>query len=658
MSFFFPQKFLRNKRVKKSSGSEIEPEEIFLDNLAKNREVELDISEKKFEVPLSNKVILRFYFGFLFLLLIFFSSTFYFQILKHEDFSLLAKRNTTRVFLDRSERGVIYDNQGRQLVFNQPSFDLICDKRNFPWTEKEKRLSILRKLSQIINEDAESLKQQIEESVSPEVLISENIVENLGSETLILLETNPLFSGKEENSVCRVEMNTVRDYASGPNLSHLIGYVGKINKEEVNNLENYSIADYIGKIGLEKSYEKVLRGTPGRWEIEKDALGQTLSEKSASEPEPGKGLVLWLDSELQEKISSELSYRLELTGSKAGIGIAIDPKTGGVLSLVSLPDFDNNLFSKGTDPESLKNLLIDERQPLFNRAISGEYLTGSTIKPFIASAALQEKIISPQKYIYDPGLIEVPHEYDPEITYTFLDWMPHGWVNIREAIAVSCNVYFYTIGGGFGDQKGLGVERIKKYLNLFGWGEKTGIDLPEESSGLIPDPTWKKETVGEGWYVGNTYHLSIGQGYLRITPLQVTAAFSAIANGGKLLQPQVVQKIIDGSINESKTVEEIKPKIIRENFIDSENLQIVREGMREAVTYGSSVVLNDLPVKAAAKTGTAETGREGYYHNWVTVFAPYDDPQIVITIMIENVPEGMVVVLPIAKEVLNWYFSR
>lgn len=643
-------KLLKNKKVKISSREEIEPQEIFLDSLAKKREEELDISEKKFEVPLSRKIIKGFYLCFLLLILIFFIKTFYLQVVENKELSLLAQENKTRILLKRAERGIIYDKDGNQLVFNQPSFDLVCDKRDFPWREEEK-LEILNNLSQIINKDVEDLRNQIEDSEFPEVLI----IENLDQQTLILLETNPTFSGKKENSVCRVEMNTTRDYVSGESFAHLIGYVGKINKEEIKNLTDYSIADYIGKIGLEKSYEKILRGNPGKWQIEKNTLGQTISKNLVSEPEDGKSLVLWLDSDLQKKIEKELNFVIKNSGAKAGIGIAIDPRTGGILSLVSLPSFDNNLFSQGISQENLQKILDNPLEPLFNRAVSGRYLTGSTIKPLIASAALEEKIISPEKKIYASGLIEIPHQYDPEIIYQFRDWAVHGWTDLRKAIAQSVNVYFYTIGGGYGDQEGLGPTRIKRYLELFGWGEKTGIDLPGEVTGFIPDQEWKKRVLGEGWWDGNTYYLSIGQQYLRITPLEVVNSFAAIANDGTLYQPKIVQKIVDSQGN---TIEMVEPEIIRENFIDPENLKIVREGMREAVTYGSSVMLNSLPVKAAAKTGTAETGKKDVYHNWVTVFAPYDDPQIVLTIMVENVPEEMVVVLPVAKEVLNWYFTR
>lgn len=644
-------KIIKSKKISGKAGEEVEPQEVFLDNLAKKREEEFGITEKKFEIPISKRASQGIFLVFLFLFFIFFAKSFYLQILKNGELSLLAQNNKARVSLIRPERGVIYDSSLRQLVVNLPSFDLICDQRNFPYNNDQK-LAILGELSVILNKDFNELRKQVEKSQIPEILVSEN----LNQEALIKLETNPLLAKKKgEPPLCKVEMNTVRNYISDFNSSHLIGYMGKINLEELETAENYSFSDYIGKSGIEKSYEKILRGEVGKWKIEKNAVGQTKSESLSSEPKAGNSVVLWLDSDLQKKSEQALGEILAQTGSKAGAIVALNPKTGGVLTMVSLPEFDNNLFSKGIDTESFQNNLNDPGKPLFNRVIAGEYPTGSTIKPLIASAALQEKIISPEKRINDPGYIQIPHEYDPEIVYTFNDWMAHGWADMRKAIAVSCNVYFYTIGGGYQDQEGLGADRIKKYLELFGWGEKTGIDLAGETKGLIPSPQWMKEVKGEIWYTGNTYNFSIGQGDLRVTPLQVVNAFAAIANGGTLYQPHMVQRIIDENKN---TIEEIKPVVIRQNFIDAENLKIVREGMRDAVTYGSSVTLNDLPVEAAAKTGTAETSKDKVYHNWVTVFAPYDDPQIVITIVVENVPEGMVVALPVAKEILNYYFSR
>ena len=412
---------------------------------------------------------------------------------------------------------------------------------------------------------------------------------------------------------------------------------------------------------MESYYEDVLRRDPGELRIERNAQGNILSKEVVKFPESGKSLVLWLDSDLQKILKSSLEKTLQLIGGKKGAAVALDPKTGGVLALVSLPGFDNNLFQKGGDSDSLLKLLSDSSQPIFNRAVSGKYLTGSTIKPLLASAILEENIISAAKSLNCQGSITIPNQYNPDLDYVKRDWTVHGWTDMRKAIAESCDVYFYTLGGGFGDQEGLGPSRIKQYLELFGWNSKTGIDLPGEVMGFIPDKDWKKKTLGEGWWDGDTYNLSIGQGFLQITPLEVAASFVAIANGGTLFQPQIVQKIVDSS-NPSKTIEEFESKIIRANFIDSENIQVAREGMRQAVTgigapQASSIILNSLPVSSAAKTGTAELGNDRY-NNWVAVFAPYDDPQIVLVVLTEDIKGAQVAALPVAKETLEWYFGE
>lgn len=664
-----PSNELNKRKIKGKFQETIEPQEVLLDKLAQKKEEELGISEKKLEVPLSLRILKAFYFLSLALIFLLFLKAFYFQIIQGDVFSKESEDNSLRTVFLKSERGVIYDRDFEQLVSNLPSFDLVLDKRDLPKGDEEIK-KIIETVAKIIKKEPGALRKEIEESESAEILV----LENIPHEILLLLE--PKIS---ELPGFRIEKNTVRNYKAGQTFAHLIGYTGKINTTELSSLENYSISDYIGKTGLEKFYEGILRGNPGKILIEKDALGQKRKETLDSLPESGESLVLYLDSALQRKIEESLSEMLRNTGGRAGVGIAIDPNSGGILALVSLPSFNNNLFSQGITFEELEKIKNNPRNPLFNRAISGGYVIGSTIKPLIASAALEEKIIDPERKINCQGVISVPNPYDPEVIYEYHDWKVHGLTDIRKAIAESCNVFFYSVGGGYKDfnLKGLGVQNIKKYLELFGWGQVTGIDLPEEKGGLIPDPAWKENyfenPLDKIWYPGDTYHLSIGQGFISATPLQVVTAFSAIANGGKLYQPQVVQKIVD---SEKNVVEEFKPKIIRDsnppttlplaggeqapNFISSENLQIVREGMRQAVTSasGSSVILNTLPVKAAAKTGTAQTGETNVYHNWVTVFAPYEDPQIVLTIMLEDVPGVQAAALPVARDVLNWYFTR
>jgi penicillin-binding protein 2 len=289
-------------------------------------------------------------------------------------------------------------------------------------------------------------------------------------------------------------------------------------------------------------------------------------------------------------------------------------------------------------------LFQDKNYPLINRAISGGYPSGSTIKPMLAIAALQEKIITPEKTLNCPGYINLYNE-SGDVYWTYKDWETHGTVNLIKAIAESCDVYFYTIGGGYGDQQGLGIERIKKYLQLFGWGEKTGIDLPGEKAGLVPDENWKQQTTGEKWYIGDTYNTSIGQGGITISPLQLTSAIATIANGGKLFKPQLV---LDS-----------KPELIREIPAEQKYFDIVRQGMRETIISGSAKSLNDLPVHVAGKTGTAETYKgKAYAHAWFTGFAPYENPEIVITVLIENGAEVGGVSASVAKEAFREYFTR
>lgn len=639
--------YLKNKKIKTKFKENIEPQEILLDSLAQKKEKEIGLSEKKLEIPLPQRTLQGGLFLFLILMLLLFIKSFQLQVIYNEKFSALAEENKFTFYSIKAERGIIYDSAFNQLVFNRPAFDLIYKKNDL--LEIEEQTKSLKEVSEILDQNFYNLREKIEESEESKVLIAEN----LKHEQLILFEAK---IKSEELPGFEIENNTVREYKDGEIFAHLFGYMGKIKISELKeNPEIYSILDYIGRDGIEKAYEKILRKNPGKVRLEKDALGNLISKEIIQWPEPGESLVLWLDSELQRKITESLKKNLERVGAKKGVAIALNPKTGGILSLVSLPSFNNNLFQKGSSFEELSKVLNDPQQPLFNRSISGLYAVGSTIKPLIASAALEENIIKPEKQIYDVGFIEVPHKYDPEIVYTFRDWKVHGWTDMRKAIAESCNVYFYTIGGGYGEQQGLGPTRIKNYLELFGWGNITQINLPGEEKGLLPSPVWKEKTKKENWWDGDTYHLSIGQGDILATPLQVVNAFSVIANGGKLFKPQVVQKILD---SEKNVIEEIQPEILRENFISSENLQVVREGMREAVIHGSSVVLNDLPIKAASKTGTAQTSKQDYYHHWVTVFAPYDDPEIVLTVLIEDVKEVQFAALPVAKEVLQWYFTK
>ncbi len=634
---------MKNIFIKRKK-EEIEPEEIFLDKISREKE-----GDFRLEVSLSKKILFFTRLFFLISILILLVRTVDLQIFEKEKYSLLARHNFERIYYILPKRGVIYDRNGIQLVFNEKAFDLILDKRDLPKKEDEKKI-LLNEISIKLGTSLITLKEKIEEEEDSEVLL----LENLTQKDLVKWKLE-----SQNYSFLKIKEREKRRYEKGEIISHVIGYLGKITKEELSLYSKlgYSPLDYVGKIGIEKYYERILKGENGILKVKKDALSQTISEEKIKEPIDGKSLILTIDFPLQEKIYQLLNEKLKELKLKKAAAVVINPQNGEILSLISLPSFDNNLFSSKLSKEELIKLIEDESHPLFNRAIAGLYPTGSTIKPLIAAAALQERIISPNKKILCKGEIEIENPWNPEIVYKFKDWKIHGWTDIRKAIAESCNVFFYTVGGGYRDIKGLGIERIEKYLRLFWWGKKTGIDLPGETEGRIPDPQWKKDYFknkeDQIWLPGDTYNLSIGQGYIGVTPLQVATAFQAIANGGIIYKPHLLKEIID---NKKNIIKKIKKEVLNKDFIEKENLKVVREGMREAVLYGSSILLNDLPIKVASKTGTAQTPKEGYYHNWVTVFAPYDNPEIVLTIVIEDVEGMRLASLPVAKEILKWYF--
>ncbi|MCX6813888.1 MAG: penicillin-binding transpeptidase domain-containing protein, partial [Candidatus Azambacteria bacterium] len=420
----------------------------------------------------------------------------------------------------------------------------------------------------------------------------------------------------------------------------------------------YSLLDIIGKDGLEAQYEKELRGLPGKIAVSVNSDNTVLKTLMAKEAQPGNNLILNIDGDLQKLLTDAIYAKMVQTNAPGAAAVVLDVKSGKILSLVSLPNFDNNIFNNSLVNETYQELINNKNSPFLNRVISGFYPAGSTIKPFIASAALAENTIDPNYKIDDTlGYITIPNEYNPEITYIYHDWRPQGFVDMRRALAVSANVYFYEIGGGYKNVKGLGIDRIEKYLKLFGFGPPLGIDLPGETGGLIPNPAWKKAVKHEDWYTGDTYNVSIGQGDVIITPLQLATAIATVANGGTLWQPKLVSKITDSSNN---IIKEFKPEAIRTNLVDKDKLQIVREGLRDAVTEGSVYLLKDLPIKVAGKTGTAQvySNLNKKTNAWFTGFAPYEDPQIALAIIIEGAGEGSTAAVPVAKEVFQWYYNQ
>jgi penicillin-binding protein 2 len=620
--------------IKNKNKESLELEELFLDSTAgKDNNIEIPLGVKNI------KTVKKLFFLALLALVL---QAAYLQIVKGGYYAKISENNYKRIVAVKSPRGIIYDRNNKQIVFNMPIFDLVIVPYDF-LKDKDSIKEKIKKLSEIIEVKEDGLMERInkaDRSSHQSFLILENIEKD---EALILEEKIKRIDG------VKLEKNAIRNYVDSKYISNIIGYSGRINEKELKINPDYLLTDTIGKDGLEFFYEKQLRGEYGKEEIEVDSFGKKTRIIGKEDPISGNNLILNIDFGLQKKIYDQLDEITTKFETEAGASVvALNPKNGAVLALVNFPSYDNNLFAKGISSDNYNKLLIDKTNPLLNKAIAGQYPPGSTFKPLMGAAVLQEEIISPKRKIFASGAIYIG-------SYRYPDWKAHGLVDLTKAIAQSCNVYFYTVGGGYGDIEGLGIDRIKKYANLFGLGNTLGIDLPGEKTGLIPDRQWKKDIKDEKWYIGDTYHVSIGQGDVLATPLQIANYTAAIANGGKLFQPQIVDKIIDSDGN---IIEDIDPRTIRENFIDSENIKWVQKGMRENVVSGSGIALYDLPIEAAGKTGTAQYYGNKKTHAWYIAYAPYDDPEIALAIIIEGGGEGHAAAVPVAKEVLEWYFGE
>jgi len=574
---------------------------------------------------------------------------FYLQINKGVEFRGEAEGNRIRSEIVLGPRGLFYDRHRMPLTVNQPQFSLVLE-RNY----------LVQALRDKIFNRQELVQKIVLATGLQEKAVREKVVRFLDNENGPALDFELDYNkamvfkaGSQESLDWQLEIRSERQYLDGYSLGHILGYLGRVDPVEWPQLKknNYQFTDLIGQAGLEKQYEKELRGEPGRLDHEVNAKGEEIKILGQEPTVPGADLILTLDYELTKKISEILGQTIAQLNLNKAAAVVIDPSNGEILALVSLPAFDNNLFTKpALHNQALDALFSNKNQPMFNRVIAGEYPSGSTIKPMIAAAGLEEGLIAKNTKVLSVGGLRIDKWFFP-------DWKAggHGITNVIKALAESVNTFFYYLGGGYEDFKGLGLEKIVSYAKLFGFGSALGIDLPGEQAGFLPTKEWKEQTKNEAWYIGDTYHLSIGQGDVLVTPLQIASMTATIANGGKVYEPHLVKEIFYSKINKKQIIE---PKIIRSDFIKTENLDIVRQGMRQAVLNGSARALVDLNFSTAAKTGTAQVGGNNSPHAWLTVFAPYEAPEIALTVFIENGQEGSLTALPAAKEILAWYFGR
>lgn len=428
---------------------------------------------------------------------------------------------------------------------------------------------------------------------------------------------NPLVTNIEE------EDGQIRRVYASPGFGHLLGYVSYPKKDSSG---NYYDTDITGLAGAEAAFNEVLAGHNGTLLVEENAKGDIQSQGSVRPVKNGTAITLAVDERAQRAFHDAIKELADRTPFQGGAAVMMDARSGEVYALVSYPEYDPNILSKGTPADVIAGYATDSRQPYLDRAISGLYTPGSIVKPLEAAGALTDGIITPEKSIYSAGYISIPNPYDPSRPSIFKDWKAHGWVDARRAIAVSSDVYYYAVGGGYQDQRGLGIERINYWFRLFGLTSPTGIELANEGAGIVPTPEWKKERFGDDWRLGDTYNTAIGQYGMQVTVLGMARATAAVANGGLLIRPTVLA-------GQSPSAEQME--------ISRDALRIAREGMRMSVTEGTATGLAPIPGKIAAKTGTAQLGvRNEYYNMWVVGFWPYERPRYVFVVLMDRGPAG------------------
>ncbi len=619
-------------RPKIKSGKNLQFEEAFMDLQNEESEVLDDDRENLNYRVLSAIAILC--------LAILFGRIFYLQIVHGPQYRMLALGNKLRVQYVLAPRGLLLDQSGKVIAGNIPSFELVAVTSDLPkdQTEYEAKLS---KIAQVLGKDPSELSSVIAKMDSRSYQ-AQTLAENLTKDqALILISEQSEFKG------FLVQNNAIRDYKDPLAFTHLVGYTGKITADELieHKDETYVLNDYIGKTGIEYQYEQYLRGVAGQRQAEIDAQGNFKRTLADVPPIPGSNVKLNIDYDLQKTLYDTLTGVMGARGLKRAAAVATNPKTGQVLALISLPSFDSNMFARGITSDEYAQLINNPNNPFLNRAISGTYPPGSTIKPVMATAGLSEGVITTKTKILDDGVIRVG-------AYTFYGY-EHGGLGLMDiysAIARSSDIYFYTVGGGNSKtgSVGLGPVKIAEWFRKFNLGKTLGIDLPGEKSGLVPDPAWKQRVKKEKWYLGDTYHESIGQGDLLVTPLQINSWTATIANGGKIMQPYILNEVAG-----KKT----EPHVLAENVFDPNFIKIVQDGMRQTVTAGSARSLNTLPIEISGKTGTAQFDARNLArtHALFTSYAPSGDPQIALTILVEAGGEGSSVAVPVAKQVYAWW---
>lgn len=576
------------------------------------------------------------------------------QLVSGSGFRTLADRNRTRTELLVPTRGVITDRAGVPLVVTVVRYAVAIVPADLPrGADRAARVRALAGTLDLPEDALAGTLARYAPSLTEPIAIRDGLAYDAALPYLLRAPQEPAL---------RLLVREQREYRTSDgqsleSMSHVVGYVGRVSAEEYAEVSTrqYRPSDLIGKTGIEAAAEAELRGTAGIRTTTVDVLGRIVATAAVDPPVAGVTLVTTLDRELQA-VAERALREGAAPYSRRGAAVVLDADTGELLALVSMPGFSATAFASGIPAAEYRRLTEDPNHPLFPRAVAGMYPSGSTIKPVVAAAALAERVITPTTRIRSTGGFSIGRA-------SFPDWKAggHGVVDVRRALAESVNTFFYVVGGGWPNEMTtapitpLGPERIAAGFRAFGFGSPTGVDLPSEASGLVPTPEWKQRERRVPWYIGDTYHLAIGQGDLLVTPLQLARATAAIANGGTLITPHLVHERRDASgrpIAYARAPDAALDPAVRDA------LRTVRAGMRDAVTAGSAAALADLPMFVAGKTGTAQHDPNRLPHAWFAGFAERDDARVAITVLVEEGGEGSRTAVPVAKRILAWWASH
>ncbi|WP_416195843.1 penicillin-binding protein 2 [Selenomonas sp.] len=554
----------------------------------------------------------------------------YLQIYEGEYYAGLADGNRIRIIPAVAPRGTFYDRNGQLLVTNRPGFTVSLLPLTSPIKEE-----VIERLSALVHVPVEDIKAKIAgHSGFDPIRIKADVTPDIVS---IIEEQKELYPG------VMIENTPIRDYVLKQEGAHTFGYVSEINDEELKEkkADGYKSGDIIGKFGLEKIYDKYVRGEDGGDQVEVDVSGKPVKRLGRKVPVPGDDLVLTIDKDLQTAAEKAVDDRLAAIHASAAAAVVMNPQTGEVLAMVSRPAFDPNLFAHGISSKDWAKLNNNPFHPMDNKTISGEYPPGSTFKIVTGTAALTEGKVAPEEKIFDSG----HHWIIPKGN---AEGEALGWINFQEALAHSDNVYFYEMGNR------LGIDLLEKYARMFGLGQRTGIDLPYEAKGLVANREYKKKNFEDGdWYLSETFDAAIGQGFNLVTPLQAAMVMGEIAADGKRYKPHLVSRI---QTQDGDVIKEFQPELLSELQVPANVIKLVQEGLHDVTKFGTAAsTFRGFPVDIAGKTGTAENS-QGRDHGWFVAYGPFDNPNIVVAVIVEQGGFGSQSAVPIGREILEAAF--